>query len=133
MVNSTPPHDPLATPLGTALGRGLRRRCPCCGRGTIFQGFLTVSQTCSDCGLPLGNFRADDAPPYFVLLISGHLVLSGAFMVERAFSPSLWMHAMIWAPVIAALVYFLLPRVKGAVIGVQWKFQSRDQDPFPEA
>ncbi|MDH5747696.1 MAG: DUF983 domain-containing protein [Rhodospirillales bacterium] len=132
MPQPSSPHDPLGTSLITAVGRGLRRRCPCCGQGILFHGFLSLNSACSACALPLGHFRADDAPPYFVILIVGHLVVFLAFALERAYSPPLWLHAAIWAPVIGTLVYLLLPRIKGAVIAVLWKFQTRDQDPYPD-
>jgi hypothetical protein len=66
---STPP-NPWATPnLTTAIGRGLRGRCPACGEGKIFDGFLKVAAHCNACDAPLGLARADDAPPYFTILI----------------------------------------------------------------
>src|SRR5271168_4841647 len=61
-------------PLATALGRGLMGRCPACGKTHLFNGFLRVVDVCAVCHAPLGSARADDAPPYFVILITAHIV-----------------------------------------------------------
>ncbi len=65
------PHPPMAT----AIGRGLLGRCPACGKAHLFNGFLRVVPQCRNCGAPLGLARADDAPPYFTILITGHIVV----------------------------------------------------------
>src|SRR5206468_10645753 len=62
-------------PLLTAIGRGLMGRCPACGQTHVFNGWLSVTPECLVCGAPLGRFRADDAPPYFVIFAVGHIVV----------------------------------------------------------
>ena len=87
---STPPH-PWPTPkLMTALGRGALGKCPACGKGRVFQGFLKVVPACAHCAAPLGLARADDAPPYFTILIVGHIVIPLMLIVERSRQPPLW-------------------------------------------
>jgi uncharacterized protein (DUF983 family) len=66
------------------------------------------------------HHQADDAPPYFTILIAGHIVIPLLMTVEVAFAPPLWLHALIWMPLIAILSLALLPRVKGAIVGLQW-------------
>lgn len=105
-------------PLLTALGRGLAMCCPACGHAKLFRGYLKVVPVCSVCGAPLGRARADDAPPYFTIVIVGHIVIAGMWSVERAYSPPLWVHAAIWVPLTIVLALLLLRPVKGATVGL---------------
>ena len=106
--------------LRQAMRRGFRCRCPNCGQGKLFRAYLKVVDRCAVCGTELFHHRADDAPPYFVILITGHLVVPMALIVETEYAPPLWLHAVIWGPLTVALVLALLPAVKGAIVGWQW-------------
>ena len=64
--------------------------------------------------------RADDAPPYFTILIAGHFIVAGVMMVEDYFHPSYWLHLAIWFPLTMGVCLWMLPRIKGALIGLQW-------------
>ena len=100
-----------------ALRRGFARRCPECGEGRIFDGLLKVRETCGSCGLELHHHRADDAPPYFTILIVGHIIVPAMLLLEQMRHPPEWVHLALWIPLTLALVLLLLPRIKGAVIG----------------
>ncbi|WP_426957321.1 DUF983 domain-containing protein [Muricoccus radiodurans] len=108
---------PAAPSFLTAVGRGLRNRCPACGEGRVFRGFLSVVPECAVCHAPLGRLRADDAPPYIVLFLTGHLLLPPIFWVERAYQPPMWLHMTVWLPLFAVVCTLLLRPVKGAVVG----------------
>jgi len=116
-------------PLAQSMLRGWRCRCPKCGRGRLFRAFLKVIDRCEVCGEELFHQRADDAPPYFVILITGHLVVPTALAVEIAFSPPYWLHALLWGPLTIALVLGLLQPVKGAIVGWQWANRMHGFDP----
>ena len=103
-----------------AMWRGARGRCPACGAGGMFRKYLKVRDDCAQCQTHLGGHRADDAPPYFTIFIVGHIVVPLAFLVERAFMPPLYVHALVFSALIIGLSLALLPMVKGAVVGVQW-------------
>jgi uncharacterized protein (DUF983 family) len=103
-----------------AMLRGAACRCPNCGKGRLFTGFITVVDRCEACGEDLSHQRADDAPPYFVIFIVGHVVVALVLMVERAYAPSLWVHMALWLPLTLVLSLVLLPPIKGAVVGLQW-------------
>jgi uncharacterized protein (DUF983 family) len=103
-----------------AMLRGFFQRCPRCGSGAMFGRFLTVNAQCPSCGLELHHQRADDAPPYFTILIVGHIVVPLLLMLEQRAAPPSWVHMVVWMPVILVLSLWLLPRVKGALIGLQW-------------
>ena len=103
-----------------ALLRGFALRCPSCGRGALFKSYLKVADVCPSCGEELHHHRADDAPPYFTILIVGHVIVGGLLAFERAFSPPSWVQAAVWLPLTLILTLLLLSRVKGALIGLQW-------------
>jgi len=110
-------------PLFTAMGR-----CPACGQTHCFNGYLSVVPTCVACGAPLGNFRADDAPPYFTILIVGHIIVGLMFWVEGAYKPELWIHAAIWLPLSLVMTLVLLRPVKGATLGLMLKLGMAKSD-----
>ena len=122
---------PLATgrSLLSAMARGVRLRCPNCGLGPMFSRYLTVRERCPACGEELHHHRADDAPPYFVILIAGHLVVGTALTIEAAYSPPLWMQMIGWPVVALILCLALLPPVKGALVGLQWALRMHGFDP----
>jgi len=100
--------------------RGLRLRCPECGQGHLFQGFLKVRPNCEVCGADNAAFPSDDAPPYLALLLVGHLVFPFVFWSDKAFAPALWVQFAIWLPIILVVTVGSLPFMKGAVIGFAW-------------
>lgn len=108
-----------------ALWRGFQRRCPRCGKGGLLESFLRVRSHCSHCGLDIGSYRSDDAPPYFTIVIVGHLIVPLVLIVEKWLAPELWIQMAIWVPLTLLLTLALLPRVKGAVIGWQWAIGVR--------
>lgn len=108
-------------PLFTVLMRGFIRRCPQCGKGRLFDGYLKLAPSCSQCGTPFGAIRADDAPPYFTIVIVGHMVVPVVLYMEREVVPPLWVSMSLGLLLTAALVGLLLPRVKGATAGLMWR------------
>ena len=103
-----------------AMLRGARQLCPACGKGALYGKFLKVVDRCDACGAEMHHQRADDAPPYFTMLITGHVIVAGVMALEEAFAPALWVHMAIWTPLLLGLSLVLLPRIKGALIGLQW-------------
>lgn len=106
--------------VANALWRGAARRCPACGNAALFRAYLKVADTCPACNEALHHHRADDAPPYFTILIVGHVLVGGVLSLERAFQPSMLVHLAIWIPLTVLLSLLLLPPVKGALVGLQW-------------
>jgi uncharacterized protein (DUF983 family) len=130
---AVPPERP---PFLTMLGRGARNRCPVCGQGRVFAGFLTLAPGCPHCGTDYSQLRADDAPPYIVIFIAGHLLLPPIFWVEKAWMPPMWLHMVVWLPLFAIVCTLMLRPVKGAVLG--WMIRlgpvgdgTRHPDPVP--
>jgi uncharacterized protein (DUF983 family) len=86
----------------------------------LYGSYLRVSDKCAACGEELSHHRADDAPPYFTILIVGHVLVALMMTVELNYSPPLWLHLLMWIPLTIILSLALLPRIKGAVVGLQW-------------
>jgi uncharacterized protein (DUF983 family) len=123
---------------GQALLLGFRGRCPNCGKGRLFRAFLKVVDRCEVCGEEFHHHRADDAPAYFVILITGHIVVPLALIVETEFSPAYWVHWVLWLPLTLGLTLGLLQPVKGAIVGWQWAhrmhgFDENAPDDFKQA
>ena len=115
-------------PLATAVWRGVRFLCPACGMTHAFAGYLKVVPECLNCGAPLGAFRADDAPPYFTILIVGHLLAPMVYWTEDGLHPQLWVFAAIFLPLAAALTLGLLRPVKGATLGLMLRLNMVKTD-----
>lgn len=109
-----------ARPFGRSLWRGFAMRCPACGKGRLFRAFLKVVDRCPHCGEELFHHQADDAPPYFTILIVGHVVVPLMLTVELEYLPPIWVHMTLWPTLTLFLSLMLLPRIKGAVVGWQW-------------
>ena len=104
----------------TGLKRGARGRCPACGVGRLFNTYLKIRPICAVCGHDNGQYPADDAPPYFTILIVGHLLVGPLLTFRVIFT---WPPALVLAillPILTALMLVVLPIVKGAVVGVLW-------------
>ncbi|WP_218574770.1 DUF983 domain-containing protein [Reyranella sp. CPCC 100927] len=112
-----------------AMWRGWAGRCPACGARSLFTGYLKMAPACTACGADLEAYRADDAPAYFVIFIVGHIVVPLVLLVEKLYEPALWVHAALFLPLTIGLCLWLLPRVKGAVIGVLWALRVRSRQP----
>jgi uncharacterized protein (DUF983 family) len=112
-----------------AIIRGCAALCPACGKGRLFAAYLKVTPTCGACGQALHHHRADDAPPYFTMLIVGHLVIPLLLLLEVAAQPPTWLHLLIWAPLSLALTLVLLPMVKGAIVALQWAHYMHGFEP----
>jgi uncharacterized protein (DUF983 family) len=100
--------------------RGFLLRCPNCGEGRLFRRFLKVADACPTCGEALHHQRADDAPAYFTIVIVGHIIVGAVLALEKAYAPPTWVHAVIWLPATLLCSLWLLPRVKGTLVGLQW-------------
>ncbi|HEX2842769.1 DUF983 domain-containing protein [Hyphomicrobium sp.] len=103
-----------------AMFRGWRQKCPACGEGPLYWKYLKVSDTCPSCGEELHHQRADDAPPYFTMVIVCHVIIAGVLLLEKTFAPPTWVHLVLWLPLTVLMSLWLLPRVKGSLVGLQW-------------
>lgn len=99
---------------------GIRGRCPRCGEGRLFSGFLDLGMACDRCGLDYGFADAGDGPAVFVMLFVGFLVVGGALAVEMLYRPPLWLHAVLWLPLATGLAIGVLRPLKGVMVSLQY-------------
>lgn len=116
-----------APSFGTVLARGARNRCPHCGEGRIFDGYLKVVSECSVCHTPLGELPADDAPPYFTIFLVGHLLVPFVFWIEKAYQPPMWLHMAVWLPLFTLLSMAALRPIKGATVGWMYRLGVNEE------
>jgi uncharacterized protein (DUF983 family) len=125
----TTPKPPWPVPsLATALGCGLLGRCPVCGQGRVFDGFLRVVPQCEQCAEPLGLARADDAPPYFTILIVGHIVIPAMLIMQKMADPPTWLLSAIFVPLTVILAIGLIRPIKGATVGLMMSLNMLKTD-----
>lgn len=112
----------------------MRCRCPRCGNGPLFRGFLTVADRCAACGLDLKSADSGDGPAVFVMFVVGPIVVALAFWVEFTFSPPYWVHMVLWGPAILAGSLALLRPFKATLIALQYRHRAGDagQQTFEE-
>ena len=111
---------PAEIPLGRALWRGFRMRCPRCGEGPMLRAYLKVRDACPHCEEPLHHARADDGPAYLTILVVGHVMAPILLWVYPTFRPSALTMAVGFSVLCVALSLALLPRFKGIIVAVQW-------------
>ena len=99
-------------------------RCPRCGDGQLFHGYLHLAPRCGHCDLDYAMFDAGDGPAVFVILIVGAIVCGGALFVEFTYHPPYWVHAVLWIPTVALLTFALLRFTKSLLLVLQYKHKA---------
>jgi len=110
----------------TGLKRGFAGRCPNCGEGRVLRRYLKVEPNCKVCGHDNAQYPSDDAPPYFTILIVGHLVVAPMLLLPFIWEWPAYQVLLIVIPLLTGSTLWLLPRTKGAVIGLQWGLREGD-------
>jgi uncharacterized protein (DUF983 family) len=118
------PND--AASLWVATVRGLSCRCPRCGKGKLFHGFLTLAPRCESCGLDYSFADSGDGPAVFVILIAGFIVVGMGLLLEIRYQPPYWVHALILGPLILVTTLLPLRAVKGLLIALQFHHQAAE-------
>lgn len=106
--------------LAQAMRRGVRGRCPACGEGHLLSGYLTPRPACPSCHEDLSAQRADDGPAYLTVLVVSHLTLPLLLVAYMLWRPSPLMLIAAFCAAATVLSLLMLPRIKGAIIGLQW-------------
>jgi uncharacterized protein (DUF983 family) len=108
------------------IAHGLRCRCPRCGKGTLFEGFLKLRAACERCGLDYGFADAGDGPAVFVILFGGAVVVFAALITEVVYQPPYWLHAVLWLPLILIVTLAPLRPIKGLMIALQYHHRAAE-------
>ncbi|MEM7723837.1 MAG: DUF983 domain-containing protein [Pseudomonadota bacterium] len=131
MTQPDPAHDdpalhpsfetgPPERPAWPAIRKGLRGRCPDCGEGRIFSGYLKLRPTCAACGEDLSHARADDGPAYLSILVTAKIVGTAMLFTFERVQLSPLVMAGVFSTLSIVMALWLLPRFKGLILGVQW-------------
>jgi uncharacterized protein (DUF983 family) len=107
-----PPISPIST--------GLVGRCPRCGDGRLFSGFIDLAPRCDVCGLDYGFADSGDGPAVFVTLFAGFIVLGIALWTQIAYEPPIWIHLLIFLPLTLIVCLGMLRPLKGFLIASQY-------------
>jgi uncharacterized protein (DUF983 family) len=99
---------------------GLRCRCPRCGEGRLFAGFLRIAPTCANCGLDFAFADSADGPAVLIMFLAGFLVVGLALWVELAYEPPIWLHMALWLPLTVIVCLALLRPAKALAVALQW-------------
>ena len=110
----------IERPTKPAIWRGAQCRCPNCGEGKLFDGYLKVVKECPVCGEELFHHRADDGPAYLTILVVGHVLAIAIHFTWSHFRPDPFVMASVFSVLCVGLSLFLLPRMKGLVVAIQW-------------
>ncbi|MFD1704196.1 DUF983 domain-containing protein [Methylopila henanensis] len=111
--------DPARPSAGATAAAGLLGRCPACGRGALFDGYIALKPACESCGLDYGFADSGDGPAVFVTLIGGFVTLAFALWLEFAFEPPMWVHLVVSLPAVVLVCLALLRLMKGVLIVLQ--------------
>jgi uncharacterized protein (DUF983 family) len=105
---------------------GLGCKCPRCGKGKLFNGFLALAPRCESCGLDYAFIDAGDGPAIFIIMIAGFIVVGSALVVEIKYQPPFWVHAMLWLPLILVTTLLPLRSMKSLLIALQYHHKAAE-------
>ena len=109
-----------------AMIRGLRGRCPRCGEGRLFDGFLQLRPRCEKCTLDFSFADAGDGPAVFVILIGGAIIVTAALITEVLYQPPYWVHAALWLPLALLVTLAPLRPIKGLLVALQYHHKAQE-------
>ncbi|RYE09758.1 MAG: DUF983 domain-containing protein [Hyphomicrobiales bacterium] len=114
-------------PVWPAIANGIRCKCPNCGRGRLFRGYLTQVQDCAVCNERLGHYEVGLVLPLVVITVLVHVIAFVMLELELTGhgSPALYLYVLVPISIIVPLV--ILPFSKGAIIGLFWAKNWSDQ------
>jgi uncharacterized protein (DUF983 family) len=112
--------------LSGAMLAGLSCRCPRCGKGKLYQGFLILRPRCEVCGLDYSFADSGDGPAVFIMLFAGIIVVGAALVTEAVYHPPYWVHAMLWLPLILIVTLGPLRPMKGLMISLQYYHKAEE-------
>ena len=115
-----------AASLSQTAMRGLACKCPRCGKGKLYDGFLKLRPRCDSCGLDYGFIDAGDGPAVFIIMIAGFIVVGAALIVEIKYQPPFWLHAALWIPLILATTLWPLRAMKSLLIALQFHHKAAE-------
>jgi uncharacterized protein (DUF983 family) len=126
MPDVVPNESAADRPEPSPIRAGLTCRCPRCGQGKLFQGFLDLRPRCEACGLDYAFADSGDGPAVFIIFIAGFIVVGSALVVELVYAPPIWVHAVLWGPLILATTLLPLRPMKGLMVALQYHHRAAE-------
>lgn len=111
----------MSRPIPSPVPTGLAGRCPRCGEGHLFKGYLKLRPSCEVCGLDYANFDSADGPAFFVMTFVGIFVVGLALWLELTYEPPIWVHALVAGSLSIGLSLLLVRPLKGLLVALQFK------------
>lgn len=119
-------NTPAPATLSQTVIRGLACKCPRCGEGPLFQGFLKPVSKCESCGLDLTFAAETEGPAVFIILIVGFIIVGAAATVEALFHPPPFVHLLLWLPSVVILALALMRPLKATMIAIQYRHKAEE-------
>lgn len=108
------------------ISAGLRCRCPACGEGPVFKSYLELAPYCTACGADFSKADAGDGPAFFVMFLLGIIMMPPVLLLQAVFAPPVWVHLVLWTPVVIILAMLLLRPFKSVMFALQWKNKAEE-------
>ncbi|WP_298814376.1 DUF983 domain-containing protein [uncultured Roseibium sp.] len=105
---------------------GIRGRCPRCGEGSIFDGFLKLKSGCTHCGLDYSFADPADGPAFFVICFGCVPAVAFAIWLEIAFTAPYWVHLVTTLPLILLTCIPILRPLKGWLVASQYFYKAEE-------
>ena len=122
----TPEPTQVQATLQQTVMRGLACKCPRCGEGKLYGGFITLRPNCERCGLDYAFIDTGDGPAIFIIMIAGAIVVGAALIVEVKYQPPFWVHAALWLPLVLATTLLPLRSMKSLLIALQFHHKASE-------
>jgi uncharacterized protein (DUF983 family) len=123
-MNPSVSREPDTPALLQSALRGLACKCPRCGNGKLFEGFLALRPRCEACGLDYAFIDTGDGPAIFIIMLAGAIVVACALIVEVKYQPPFWLHAVLWLPLILVTTLLPLRSMKALMIALQFHHKA---------
>lgn len=119
--------DPVTERLPSPYATGFACKCPHCGEGPLFSGFLKPVSICESCGTDLGFAANTEGPAVFIILIVGFVIVGAAALVEALFHPAPFIHLILWLPATVILALALMRPFKATMVALQYHHKVEDR------
>ncbi|MEP3275366.1 MAG: DUF983 domain-containing protein [Stappiaceae bacterium] len=126
MAEGEQPPDKALYPPQNPMHVGFSGKCPRCGQGKLFSGFLKTAGRCTNCSLDFEFIDSGDGPAVFIIMILGFIVVGLALVTELTFQPPIWLHILLWFPLTIVLALGFLRPLKGMMIALQYQNNARE-------